>query len=225
MDRKGYLDGHASIAGSALLSWGIATGARYVAGTPYADVFLDNVNRAFAGQYEDIRIRGRADADRRRSDADKNRAFVAAIAGFCAAAHEPDDRLIRCAEAMLAPFQVLDDLEDLEEDFKENNITDFVRIVRECVSAATPPNRTEMYRAIMKDPRMTSTLFRAQDGAEKALLILNPDRDRELIGYICDFRERNAVLIRVLNDYQRDPSPIMEPEVMRRIEQVATGCG
>jgi hypothetical protein len=76
LDQKGYLDGKASIAASALLGWGIATGARYVAGTPYADVYLDNVNRAFAGQYEDIRVRSNADADRRRSDEDKNRAFV-----------------------------------------------------------------------------------------------------------------------------------------------------
>jgi len=225
LDQKGYLDGRASIAASALLGWGIVTAGRYVAGTPFADVFLDNVNRAFAGQYEDIQVRGNADADRRRSDMDKNRAFVAAIAGFCAAAHETDDHLIRAAEAMLTPFQVLDDLEDLEEDHRENNVTVFVRIVRECVSAAMPRNRTEMYHAVMKDPRMTSALQRAMEGVEEALLILNPDRDREVIGLIAAFRERNAALIRALTDYQRDPSPIKEPEIMRLIEQVAVGCG
>lgn len=225
LDQKGYLDGRASIAASALLGWGIVTASHYVAGTPFADVFLDNVNQAFAGQYEDIRLRGEADADRQRSDMDKNRAFVAAIAGFCAAAGETDDHLIRAAEAMLTPFQVLDDLEDLEEDLRENNVTVFVRIVREYVSRAMPRNRTEMYRAIMKDPRMTSALQRATDGVEEALLILNPDRDREVIDLIGAFRERNAALIRALADYQRAPSPIKEPEIMRLIEQVAMGCG
>jgi hypothetical protein len=225
LDQKGYLDGRASIAASALLGWGIVTGGRYVAGTPYADVFLDNVNRAFAGQYEDINVRGDANADRRRSDLDKNRAFVAAIAGFCAAARESDDRLIRCAEAMLGSFQIMDDLEDIEEDFRENNITVFVRIVKERISAATPVSRTEMYRAIMTDPRMTSTLQRAQEGLEKALLILDTNRDQLLIGYILEAREGTGALISALSDYQRDPSSIGEPELMRRIEQVATGCG
>ncbi len=224
LDQKGYLDGRASIAASALLSWGIATGGRYVAGTPYADVFMDNVNRAFAGQYEDIRVRGQLNADRRQSDADKNRAFVAAIAAFCAAARESDDRLIRCAEAMLGPFQVLDDLEDLEEDFGENNITAFVRIVKEAVSA-TAPTRTDMYRAIMNDPRTVTTLRRAGDGAEKAILFLDPLRDQALIANLCELRECNAALISALEDYQRNPSPVTEPEVMRRIEQVAVGCG
>ena len=61
-----------SIAASALLSWGIATGTRYVAGTRYADAYLDNVNRAFVAQYDDIRIRSDAALYRAQSDADKN---------------------------------------------------------------------------------------------------------------------------------------------------------
>ena len=225
LDQKGYLDGRASIAGSALLSWGVATNARYVASTRYADAYFDNVNRAFSGQYDDIRLRGDMKADRTASDADKNRAFVAAIAAFCAAAGETDDRLIRSAEAMLGPFQVLDDLEDIEEDLKEENVTSFVRIVRERVSAAGPLTRTQAYRAIIADSRTIATLRRAGDGAEKAILLLDPHRDGALIQYLCELRDCNAALIRALEDYQRDPSPIKEPEVMRRIEQIASGCG
>ena len=225
LDQKGYLDGRTSIAASALLSWGIATGTRYVAGTRYADAYLDNVNRAFVAQYDDIRIRSDADSDRAQSDADKNRAFVAAIAAICAAAGESDDRLIGCAEAMLAPFQVLDDLEDVEEDLRENNATAFVRIVRERMVAATALTRTEIYRAIISDPRTLTTLQRASDGAEKAILLLNPLRDQALIDVLSDLRERNGELIRAVMGYQRDPSPIKEPELMRQIEQIATGCG
>lgn len=115
LDQKGHLGGRLSIAASALLGWGVTTLGRYTAGTPYANVFSDNVNKAFAGQYEDIRLRGSAEADREQSDIDKNRAFVAAIAGYCAAAGEWDDRLIRSAELLIRPFQILDDLQDLQE--------------------------------------------------------------------------------------------------------------
>jgi hypothetical protein len=225
LDKKGYLDGPASIAASALLSWGITTAGRYVADTPYADAFLDNVNRAFAGQYEDIRMRGKANADRRGSDVEKNRAFVATMAAFCAAAREPDDRLVRFVECMLAPLQILDDLEDIDEDFREDNITELVRIVRESVSATTAADRIELYRALMKDPRAQTILQRAPDGIEKAILLLDPHRDQALIAIFAELHQCNGALIAALDDYQRDPSPIKEPEVLRRIEQVASRCG
>jgi hypothetical protein len=223
LDQKGYLNARSSIAASALLGWGVATLGRYTTGTPYAKVFLNNINSAFAGQYEDLRLRSDGQADREGSDVDKNRAFVAAIAGFCAAAAEPDDRVLRSAEALLGPFQILDDLEDLEEDHAQDNITVFVRIVRECVASAMPLSRNEMYHSIIADPQTKGAMVRTAEGIDKSLLLLDPTRDRVLIAYICELRDRTAALIRALDAYQRNPSPVTEPEVMRRIEQVATG--
>jgi hypothetical protein len=225
LDRAGYLSGRTSIAASALLGWGIATIGRYTAQTPFEKVFLENVNRAFAGQYEDIRSRADAAADRSVSDLDKNRAIVAAMAGFCAAAKETDERMIRAAEAMLGPFQILDDLEDLQEDHGEDNVTLFVRIVRETISTSIPLTRNAMYGAIIRDSRSKEVMIRAADGIEKALVLLDSRRDRVLIDYVTGLRDRTATLIRILDDYQRAPSPIKEPEVMRQIEQVANGCG
>jgi hypothetical protein len=222
LDQKGYMNAASSIAASALLGWGVATLGRYTAGTPFDNVFLDNINRAFAAQYKDISVRGEVTADRDDSDADKNRAIVAAMAGFSAASRQPDDRLVRAAEAMLGPFQILDDLEDLQEDHGENNVTIFVRIVRECVAAAKPLTRSDMYGAVIRDSRTLAALQRAMDGADKALLILDQKRDHVLIAYIGELRRRNAALISALVDYQRDPSPVKEPEIMRQIEQVAS---
>ncbi len=222
LDQKGYLNGPSSIAASALLGWGVATLGRYTAGTEYASIFLDNINRAFAGQYEDIIVRTDPYADRARSDMEKNRAVVAAIAGFCAAAGESDDRLIRSAEAMLGPLQLFDDLQDLQEDYHENNITPFVRIVQDCIAAALPLTQTEMYRVLIKDQRTSSLLRRAAGAVERAILILDADRDQALVAYLAELRDRNGALIRALADYQIEPPLITEPEVMQRIEQIAT---
>ncbi|HXQ84898.1 MAG TPA: hypothetical protein VN769_12625 [Xanthobacteraceae bacterium] len=223
LDQNGYLNGRTSIAASALLGWGVATLGRYAAGTPFADVFLDNVNRAFSGQYEDMQVRGDPGADRQLSDTDKNRAIVAAAAGFCAAARESDDRVIRSAEALLGPFQILDDLEDLQEDHGQDNITIFVRIVRDYISTAVPLSRNAMYGAIIRDSRTKAAVVRAAEGIDRALLLLDPNRDLALVDYIADLRDRTAGLIRVLDDYQREPAAIKEPEVMRQIEQLANG--
>jgi hypothetical protein len=225
LDEKGYLNARSSIAASALLGWGISTLSSYTTGTPYADVFLSNVNRAFAGQFEDLMMRSDNRADRRSSDVDKNRAFVAAVAGFCAAARESDHRVLRSAETLLGPFQILDDLEDLQEDHSQDNITVFVRVARECISSAMPLSRNEMYHAIIGDPRTKAAAAQAAEGIEKSLLLLDPVRDGVLVAYICELLDRTAALVVALDDYQRDPSPIKEPELMRRIEQVATGCG
>jgi hypothetical protein len=224
-DQKGYLSGRTSIAASALLGWGIATIGRYAAGTPFADAFLNNVNRAFIGQYEDIKSRGDAGSDRTLSDIDKNRALVAAAAGFCAAAREPDDRVVRAAEALLGPFQILDDLEDLQEDHGEDNVTVFVRIVRECISTAMPLSRNAMYGAIIRDSRTRDAMMRAAEGIDRAILLLDWKHDHALVAYISWMRDRTAAVIRALEDYQRAPSPIKEPEVIRQIEQVAGSCG
>lgn len=224
MDQTGHLSGRSSLAASALLGWGIATLGRYANDTPYASIFLDNINRAFAGQYQDIMVRGRDGADREDSDADKNRALVAAIAGYCAAAGESDDRLIRSSEAMLRPLQIFDDFQDVQEDHEEGNITAFVHIVRECIAKAAPVTQTDMYRVLIKDARTTDVLARASAGIEQALLFMDAERDQVIIAYLCELRDSNAALISALNDYQRDPPLITEPEVMRRIEQIATGC-
>jgi hypothetical protein len=223
IDKNGYLDGRASIAASALLSWGIATGGRYAAGTPYADVFLHNVSRAFAGQYEDISFRSNPETDRHGSDVDKNRAVVALIAAFTAAARDSNNRLIRSVEALLESFQILDDLADIEEDLGQNNLTGFVRMFKERAGATVPTTRAEIYRTIMNDPRAQTTLERTKDGIEKALLLLNPGDDQAMIAYLGELHDGTIVLIEALDDYRRNPSPIKEPEIMRRIEQVATG--
>lgn len=225
LDKKGYLNGRALIAASALLGWGVATLGRYTVGTPFANVFVDNINKAFAGQYEDIRVRRYENADRRRSDADKNRALVAAIAGFCAAAQLTDDRLIRSAEAALGTFQMLDDLQDLQEDNSEDNATIFVRIARECASAAAPLTQTEMYSAIIRDPRTKDAMLQVADGIENALLMLDSNRDQGLIAFFSELRNRNAALIRALDDYQRDPSPVKEPAIMHQIEGMYLSSG
>ena len=224
LDQKGHLGGRLSIAASALLGWGVTTLGRYTAGTPYANVFSDNVNKAFAGQYEDIRLRGSAEADREQSDIDKNRAFVAAIAGYCAAAGEWDDRLIRSAELLIRPFQILDDLQDLQEDYHENNLTPFVRIIRNYVAAVEPLSTSAMHRALIKDPRTISLVIRARDGVDSALLLLDANRDKSLIAYIAELRDRANMLVRALEDYQSTPALITEPEVMQQIAQIATSC-
>jgi hypothetical protein len=221
LDQSGHLDGQRSIAASALLGWGVATIGRYTAGTPYADVFVSNVNRAFAGQYEDIRTRSDAVADRTFSDIDKNRAMVALVAGLCAAARETDQRMIQAGEALLGPFQILDDLEDLQEDHGEDNITVFVRILRERISATIQSSRDAMYGVIIKDARAKNAMVRAAEGLEKALLLLDPNRDQALVDYLAGWRDGTVVLVRLLDSYQQQPSPVKEPEIMRQIEKVA----
>jgi hypothetical protein len=220
LDRNGFLNGRASIAASALLAWSIATIGRYTAGTRYADVFLSNINQAMAGQYEDMQKRASAAADRERSDIDKNRPSLAIIAGFCAAAHETDDRLIRAAEALLGPIQIFDDLHDVKEDHDENNITAFVRIVRDCASPAASLSENDMYRMIVRDPRINTLLARCADTIERTLLILDPRRDAMMIEYLCDTRDRTGALVHALGIYQRNPTAPAEAEVFHRIGEM-----
>ncbi len=222
LDQKGYLNGPSSIAASALL----AGASPRLAATPRAQnaprySWTTSTGRSRASM-RTSEVRTDPDADRARSDMEKNRAVVAAIAGFCAAAGEADDRLIRSAEAMLGPLQLFDDLQDLQEDYHENNITPFVRIVQDCIAAASPVTQTEMYRVLIKDQRTSSLLRRAADAVERAILILDANRDQALVAYLAELRDRNAALIRALADYQIEPPLITEPEVMQRIEQIAT---
>jgi len=221
LDQKGHLGGRLSIAASALLGWAIATLGHYAAGTPFANVFLDNINRAFAGQYEDIKVRGDVDANRTRIDVEKNRGFVAAIAGFSAAGGESNDRLVRMVETLIGPMQIWDDFQDIEEDYHEKNLTPFVRIYGECVSAAEPLLSSDaMYGALIRDPRTTGLLKSAQAGLEDALLLLDINRDQSLIAYIGELRDRNAALISALNDFQHEPPLVAEAFVVRRLRRI-----
>ena len=224
LDRSGHLTGRSMIAASALLGWGVATLGRYTAGTSFANVFLDNINKAFAGQYEDIMIRSDANADRAGCNADKNRALVAAIAGFCAAARVADDRLVRSCEIALGTFQLLDDLQDLQEDHGEDNVTIFVRIARECASTVEPLTRTEMYRAIIRDPRTMQVMVQVAKEIKDALLILDGNRDQGLIAFFGELLDRNSALIQALDDYQRDPTSEKEHDVMQYIEGMFLCC-
>jgi len=162
LDRKGYLDARLSIAASALFGWAITTLGRYTAGTQFADVFVDNINRAFAGQYEDMQARCAPEASRARSDVEKNRGYVAAAAGFCGAGRESNDRLIRMVETLIGPMQIWDDFHDVEEDCREGNLTAFVRILSECSAAVQPlVNSEAMYGALIRDARTTGLLKRS----------------------------------------------------------------
>jgi len=220
LDQKGHLDARLSMAASALLAWSIATIGRYTAGTPYADVFLENVNAAMAGQYEDIQQRGLSRADRRRSDVDKNRPALAMLAGFCAAAREADDRLLRAAEQILGPVQILDDFSDVKEDYDENNLTDVVKIVRECIAAAGPLSKRDMQLVLIRDPRTNALLAGAVHGFERALLLLDPRRDGTIIEFLSDTRNRCAALLHALKLFQGDPLPELEAEVFYRIGEL-----
>lgn len=188
LDRTGYLNGRVATAASALLAWGIATIGGYTAGTKYADVFMDNVNQAMAGQYADLRDRSATNTERECSNIDKNRPTLAVIAGFCAAAREQDDRLICSAEAILGTIQLFDDLHDVKEDYDENNNTVFVRIVRECLPSAAPLTASDMYRVIISDPRTKTLLAGAAEALDRALLILDARRDAVMIDYFSDVR-------------------------------------
>ena len=220
LDQKGYLNAQSSIAASALLGWGVATLGRFTAGTPFADVFLDNINRAFAGQYRDLSVRGDVSSDRLRSDSDKNRALVAAIAGFCASAGMQDDHLIRSAEQVLGTFQILDDLQDLQEDYGEDNATIFVRIAKECAATVEPLTRSAMYKAVIHDSRSKDAMLQATDGIDKALLMLDANRDQLLITFFSELRERTTGVIEALEAVQRAPSAENEHLAVDRIGRV-----
>src|ERR1700722_1192887 len=58
LDEIGHLGARSSLGSSALLSWSVATIARFTADTPYADTFKDNIAAAFSGQYQDVTHRG-----------------------------------------------------------------------------------------------------------------------------------------------------------------------
>jgi hypothetical protein len=225
LDKKGYLDSRTTIISSALMGWGIATMARYTAGTKYHDAFLDNVNRAFSGQFQDIMDRGDLSANRTLSDQEKNRVFVAVAAGFSAAAHDSDDRLLRAVEVSVAAFQTLDDLRDVQEDHHDNNLTAFVRIARECVDSAASLTHTAIYLPLIRDPRTVDALKRAGATLDQSLMLLDGARDLAMITYFRGMRDSNTALIGALEEYQRAPSPAQETELMRRIAQLSGPTG
>jgi hypothetical protein len=232
LDKYGHLDGRVSMVASALLGWGLATVSSYTVGTKYEAMFLDNVNRSFYGQYEDVSNKSKIDASRAQSDVDKNRVFVAVAIGFCAAADQSDDRLnqaladdrlVRSLESSVGAWQILDDLEDVKEDFDENNFTAFVRIARECIASVPHPTRSEIYRALIKDPRTKILLQGAAKTIQESLLLLDVNRDFALVDYIGSLHRRVEALISVLEDYQHNPPLVAPAAVEERIELIAAG--
>jgi hypothetical protein len=93
LDEKGTLSPIETMSASAYLALGTRLFSKYVLATPYEHVFIENVNRAFSGQAEDLRKRQSMRSDRRRSDCDKNRAIVACAAAFVAASARKPERL------------------------------------------------------------------------------------------------------------------------------------
>jgi hypothetical protein len=221
LDQKGYLDGRLSVAASALFGWAMATLGQFTAGTPFAEVFVDNINRAFAGQYRDMQLRGVSRGDRAWSDIEKNRGFVAGMAAFCGAGGEPDDRLVRMVETIIGPMQIWDDFQDVEEDCREDNHTPFVQILTQCVSIVEPALSAKgMYSALIRDPRTTELFKRAQDGIQNATLLLDANRDQSLIAYYGEWRARNTALINALEGFQRAEPGVDEAFVLKCVDRL-----
>jgi hypothetical protein len=124
----------------------------------------------------------------------------------------------------LGTFQLLDDLQDLQEDHGEDNVTIFVRIARECASTAEPLTRTAMYRAIIRDHRTMEAMVQVAKEIKDALLILDSNRDQGLIAFFGELLDRNSALILALDDYQRDPTSEKERDVMRYVEGMFLCC-
>lgn len=90
--------------------------------------------------------------------------------------------------------------------------------------AGPSADREEMYRSIIRDVRTTATLKRAVNGIEKALLLLNGNRDHAVIAFLSDLRARALTLVGELEAYQANPTPIEEPKIISRIQGVYIAC-
>jgi hypothetical protein len=221
LDRLGYLTKRASLSASALLGWGVGTITAITSNTRFESVFIHNVQKALAAQYNDVQWRSRSDFDRAAINIDKNRAVVAAVAGFCAAAKEPDDRLIRVSELLLEPFQTLDDLQDLHEDINANNLTAFSKIVREFVEkTSTVDNDNILYSIVLFDYRAASALKSAVKTIAEALLLLDQKRDHALISYFSELRCQILHLLDIIEDCQTGRRTITEPELVERVRTI-----
>jgi hypothetical protein len=220
MDKKGFLDARTSTSATALLFWSAAEIGKYTVATRYADTFVENMCAAFAGQYEDILNRQDEHGDRSRTNVDKNRGMVAVLAGFSAAANEADDRILRATECVLAPFQILDDLHDLEEDLKENNITAFVAIAKCALRGSACDDERVLYSYLISDPRVPSLIENAVRKIDEAILLLNASRDHALISYLSLLRRQISSLTDMLRDFQSGCNNISEPDIYGAIREI-----
>jgi hypothetical protein len=189
LDTVRYLDARASLSASALLGWSIGIISQYTVGTSYHDTVMANVAAAFSAQYEDLCNRQRHQFDRTETDCNKNRAILTIIAGYCAAAKVERCTLLDATETLLGTFQILDDLQDVYEDIRENNITTFVKILRSVThdpleSLAEP----EIYNFLLGEDRFSEALRSAVISMDHALILLDATRDKSLVVYLSHLR-------------------------------------
>jgi hypothetical protein len=182
------------------------------------------VARAFAGQYVDVKGRKDPEFDRAAADADKNRAVVAMISGYCAAARQPTSCLVDATERVLGSFQILDDLQDVREDAAEDNLTTFVRVLRDvspkCIEEISEP---AAYALLVRDVRVLDELERVISPLEEAMLMLDAERDRALLGYLGHLTNQVRVLIRLIADARSNPA-IDEPTIYTHIREIVCHC-
>lgn len=224
IDRRGHLRGVSSLACGSLLAWSIATVSKFTVGTPFHHIFTSNVAQAFAAQYADVQGRKDPNFDRATANADKNRAVVAMISGYCAAAQQPTSCLIDATERVLGSFQILDDLQDVCEDVAEDNLTTFVRVLREIspksIEDITGP---AAYAMLVRDGRVLDELERVVSPLEQAMLILDAERDRALLGYLGYLTNQVKRLIRLIAD-ARSNHAIDDPIIYAHIREIVCHC-
>lgn len=220
LDRFGVLDARTSMSASALLGWGVATLTRLTANSRQANFCIENIHRALSAQYLDLENRKKEQCDRRKTDSDKNRAVLAPISAYCALAKLEDSSLLSAAELLLAPFQILDDLQDLEEDLEENNLTIFVRIVRQAKLQTEQIARPEAYRLVFLSHRTIEVLLEVVSAVEQAAMLLDRRRDISILDYLLNLRTQTLALINLLRGYQESPSIISEPELLEKMRTI-----
>jgi hypothetical protein len=221
LDKKGYLDARTSLSAAGLLGWGIATISQLTSDTPFAEVFLSNMRAAFSGQYEDLASRSRPETDRTKNDVDKNRAIVAVVAGYCAAAGEKSSRLISATELFLGPLQFLDDLQDLAEDIQEDNATTLVKIVRSKVSDDIKRyDEMALYSLLLSDGAFLDALRSIAIGIRQALLLLDGNQDGSLVWYFGYLSDQIGSVIHEVQLFQSGIASITEPELIAHIRQI-----
>jgi hypothetical protein len=220
LDRTGTLDGRTALSASALLGWGIATISRITSNSDFAMIFDRNVGAAFAGQYEDMQMRGDAGAERSLTDSNKNRAMIALVAGYSASAKLSDDRLIRASELLLGPFQLIDDLHDLAEDLSEGNFTTFVRLIGRNLSPEAHGSEWQLYRMLFSDPRVIPNIVKAAKEIRQCLLLLTFETDTHLVIYLGQLAAQLEQLADLTLQYQGNPRSANARILIEQVRQI-----
>ncbi|MBV9990056.1 MAG: hypothetical protein JOZ72_02080 [Alphaproteobacteria bacterium] len=221
LDVAHHLGVKASLASSNLLAWGVSTLTRYTVGTPFESVMQDNINRAFLGQYRDLLLRPIANADRSESDIDKNRAIVATVAAYCAASGHNDLQLVAATEQLLGPFQALDDLQDVWQDYLEGNITRFVQIAKAELRHNELDSASKgYYRAIFRSPHFLVILHDMDRAISNAIGCLDPARDSALLRYF-GFMSKGVAEVREASSRLHAGEAISEPDLELLVAKIA----